>query len=126
MSTVSIASHVAEEVPAPTIETMTGSKVAAVALTCAGFVLSMVGLMVGILSHTVGSIDCGSGFSPSPYIVWTTECFGITDSARTLGLVLLIPGVIAMVVGLVIGLAGSGMFKQPTIEELDARSHADA
>lgn len=110
----------------PTIEDMTGSKVAAVALASAGFVLTMVGLMVGIVSHTVGSIDCGSGFAPSPYIVWTTECFGMTDSARSLALVLLIPGVIAMLVGLVIGLAGSGMFKQPTVEELDARSRADA
>jgi hypothetical protein len=105
---------------------MTGSKVAAVTLASIGFVLSMVGLMVGIVSHTVGSTNCGSGFSPNPYIVWTTDCFGITDSARSLGLVLLVPGIISMLVGLGLGLAGSGMFKRPTLEELDAKSHIDA
>lgn len=131
MSTLSIASPVMVEASVPTIEDMTGSKVAAVTLASAGFVLSMVGLMVGMVSHTVGFIDCGSGFSPNPNIIYTTECFAMTDSARTFGLVLLVPGVLALLVGVFMMLAGAGgtfqgMFHQPTLAELEARSHADA
>jgi hypothetical protein len=98
---------------------MTGSKLAAVILTSVGFVFSVVGAMVGVLSHQAGFIDCGSGFSPNPDIIYTTECYGMTDSARTLALVLLIPGVLAFLVGMIMALAGSQMFKRVQLSDVE-------
>ena len=120
------------EAPVPTVGGMSGSKIAAILLMAAGAVLTLVGLMTGLVSHSAGTADCGSGFSPNTDIVWATECFGMTDSARTLALVLLVPGIIAVGVGMIMALAGaggafSGMFHQPTLAELEARNaNADA
>ena len=98
---------------------MTGSKLAAVVLSCVGFVLSLVGLMVGLLPHSVSSTSCGSGFSPNPFIVWTTECIALTDGARTLALVLLVPGLISLAVGGALWLADSSS-KRPAQAELQS------
>ena len=104
---------------------MTGSKFAAVLLIAAGAMLSLVGLMTGFLPHSFGDISCGSAFAPDQYATYN-ECFSATDSGRTLALVLLVPGVILSVVGLCMALAGSGMFRQPTLAELEARTKTDA
>lgn len=114
MNTSTITKPAVEPGPALTLSGMTasGTPRLAYSLAAAGFVLSLIGLLIGLLPHSFGFTDCGSGFSPNPYIVWTTQCYPMTDSARTMGLALLVPGVLILVVGLV--MAAVALSKSPS------------
>jgi hypothetical protein len=105
---------------------MTGTKLGAVILMGAGALLSLVGLMVGLLPHSAGYTDCGSGFAPNPNIVWTTECFGMTDTARTIGLVLLVPGILALMAGAVLAYAEGKPSSKPAASDSTVEDHAAA
>ncbi|GAB2575225.1 hypothetical protein GCM10027269_34400 [Kribbella endophytica] len=72
-------------------------------LAFAGVVLLLVGLGLGFRSVSVGSVDCGSAFSPAGGIT-PMACDGQLNNSVTLVTVLLVAGVLALLVALVLKL----------------------
>ncbi|MEV6285680.1 hypothetical protein [Kribbella sp. NPDC051770] len=70
-------------------------------LATAGVVLLLVGLGLGFRSVSVGSVDCGSAFSPAGGIT-PMACDGKLDNSVTLVTVMLVAGVLALVLALVL------------------------